>query len=180
MCIFASLCRILLSLSFWLRTVGDVIRMKMTRRLVFFLVLLVWSSSCGAYMIHVVPSLQKLRRWVVLCWQVLPDGTAWIPHLVKTITEAVLNGSEPIFVDKKLIEGPNPNDRGKFLIPLLFAFQVCFQTSNALRISLYSDIGLDKVVQFLFACWQFFFVVKPIERAIKKDIAKESRKSWEK
>ncbi|KAB1221173.1 Translocase of chloroplast 34 [Morella rubra] len=80
---------------------------------------------------------------------VLPDGTAWIPHLVKTITEAVLNGSEPIFVDKKLIEGPNPNDRGKFLIPLLFAFQ-------------------------------FFFVVKPIERAIKKDIAKESRKSWEK
>ncbi|KAB1221175.1 Translocase of chloroplast 34 [Morella rubra] len=120
---------------------GRCKRMKMTRRLVIFLVLLVWSSSCGAYMIHVVPSLQKLRRWVVLCWQVLPDGTAWIPHLVKTITEAVLNGSEADFCERR-IEGPNPNDRGKFLIPLLFAFQ-------------------------------FFFVVKPIERAIKKDIAKD-------
>uniref|UniRef100_A0A7N2M437 Reverse transcriptase zinc-binding domain-containing protein n=2 Tax=Quercus TaxID=3511 RepID=A0A7N2M437_QUELO len=80
--------------------------------------------------------------------KVLPNGTAWIPHLVKTITEVVLNGSQSIVVDKKLIEGPNPNERGKFLIPLIFALQ-------------------------------YFFVIKPIERAIKNDIAKESRPSWE-
>ncbi|KAK4581445.1 hypothetical protein RGQ29_024904 [Quercus rubra] len=80
--------------------------------------------------------------------KVLPNGTAWIPHLVKTITEVALNGSQSIVVDKKLIEGPNPNERGKFLIPLIFALQ-------------------------------YFFVIKPIERAIKNDIAKESRPSWE-
>lgn len=57
--------------------------------------------------------------------QVLPNGTAWIPHLVQTITEIALNKSESIHVDKNLIEGPNPNQRGKLWIPLLFAFQVC-------------------------------------------------------
>ncbi|XP_062168078.1 translocase of chloroplast 34 [Alnus glutinosa] len=80
--------------------------------------------------------------------KVLPNGIAWIPHLVKTITEVVLNGSKSIVVDKKLIEGPNPNERGKFLIPLILVFQ-------------------------------YFFVVKRIERAIKNDIARESRPSWE-
>lgn len=80
--------------------------------------------------------------------KVLPNGTAWIPHLVKTITEVALNGSKSIVVDKKLIEGPNPNERGKLLIPLIFVLQ-------------------------------YFFAIKPIERAIKNDIAKESRPSWE-
>ncbi|KAG7961160.1 hypothetical protein I3843_09G002400 [Carya illinoinensis] len=80
--------------------------------------------------------------------KVLPNGTAWIPDLVKTITEVVSNGSKSIFVDKKLIEGPNPNERGKLLIPLIFALQ-------------------------------YFFVVKPIERAIADDIEKESRPSWD-
>ncbi|KAF5473701.1 hypothetical protein F2P56_005674 [Juglans regia] len=80
--------------------------------------------------------------------KVLPNGTAWIPDLVKTITEVVSNGSKSIFVDKKLIEGPNPNERGKLLIPLIFALQ-------------------------------YFFVVKPIERAIGDDIEKESRPSWD-
>ncbi|XP_022135187.1 uncharacterized protein LOC111007215 [Momordica charantia] len=80
--------------------------------------------------------------------KVLPNGTAWIPHLVETITTVVLNGSKSIFVDKKLIEGPNPNQRGKLLIPFIFALQ-------------------------------YLFVVKPIERAIRSDISKESRPSWE-
>ncbi|XP_041023950.1 translocase of chloroplast 34-like [Juglans microcarpa x Juglans regia] len=80
--------------------------------------------------------------------KVLPNGTAWIPDLVKTITEVVSNGSKSIFVDKKLIEGPNPNERGKLLIPLIFALQ-------------------------------YFFVVKPIERAIGDDIERESRPSWD-
>ncbi|RWW33148.1 hypothetical protein GW17_00002161, partial [Ensete ventricosum] len=34
--------------------------------------------------------------------------------------------SKPITVDQKLIEGPNPNDRGKFFVPLILAFQVSF------------------------------------------------------
>ncbi|KAJ7954543.1 Translocase of chloroplast [Quillaja saponaria] len=80
--------------------------------------------------------------------KILPNGTAWIPYLVQTVTEVVLNGCKSIYVDKKLIEGPDPNQRGKLLIPLIFALQ-------------------------------FFLVMKPIERAIKKDIAKESRPSWE-
>ncbi|KAH7522590.1 translocase of chloroplast 34 [Ziziphus jujuba] len=80
--------------------------------------------------------------------KVLPNGIAWIPHLVQVITDIALNGSKSIFVDKALIEGPNPNDRGKLLIPLILVIQ-------------------------------YFFAIKPIERAIRNDIAKESRPSWE-
>uniref|UniRef100_UPI00006831F6 CHLOROPLAST OUTER ENVELOPE PROTEIN OEP34 n=1 Tax=Pisum sativum TaxID=3888 RepID=UPI00006831F6 len=36
--------------------------------------------------------------------KVLPNGIAWIPHLVQTITEVALNKSESIFVDKNLID----------------------------------------------------------------------------
>lgn len=61
---------------------------------------------------------------VVLEWQILPNGIAWIPNLVETITEVVLSGGKSILVDKKLIEGPNPNERGKIFIPLILAFQV--------------------------------------------------------
>ncbi|KAG5086005.1 hypothetical protein JHK82_053402 [Glycine max] len=56
--------------------------------------------------------------------KVLPNGTAWIPNLVQTITEIALNKSESIHVDKNLIEGPNPNQRGKLWIPLVFALQI--------------------------------------------------------
>ncbi|XP_062111854.1 translocase of chloroplast 34 isoform X1 [Humulus lupulus] len=80
--------------------------------------------------------------------KILPTGTPWISQLVQIITEVALNGSRSIFVDKKLIEGPNPNDRGKFLIPIFLAFQ-------------------------------YFFAIKPIEWAIRGDIAQESRPSWE-
>ena len=31
---------------------------------------------------------------------------------------------------------------------------------------------------YLFCCRQFYFVIKPIERAIKNDIAKEAKPSW--
>ncbi|KAK7286625.1 hypothetical protein RJT34_21756 [Clitoria ternatea] len=58
--------------------------------------------------------------------KVLPNGTAWIPHLVQTITDIALNKSESIYVDKNLIEGPNPNQRGKLWIPLVFALQYFF------------------------------------------------------
>ncbi|KAL5719287.1 Translocase of chloroplast [Ranunculus cassubicifolius] len=55
--------------------------------------------------------------------KILPDGTAWIPNLVETITKVVLNGSKAILVDKKLIEGPYPNDMHRLLIPFMPAFQ---------------------------------------------------------
>ncbi|XP_010452404.1 PREDICTED: translocase of chloroplast 34, chloroplastic [Camelina sativa] len=55
--------------------------------------------------------------------KILPDGTSWIPNLVSTMTEISFNGNKAIHVDKKLVEGPNPNERGKRLIPLIFAFQ---------------------------------------------------------
>ncbi|KAK4272394.1 hypothetical protein QN277_020959 [Acacia crassicarpa] len=80
--------------------------------------------------------------------KVLPNGTAWIPQFVQTITEVALNGSESIRVDKKLIDGPNPNQRGKLWIPLIFLLQ-------------------------------YIFIMKPIEAFIKRDIANESRPSWE-
>ncbi|KAI4300968.1 hypothetical protein L6164_034292 [Bauhinia variegata] len=80
--------------------------------------------------------------------KILPNGTAWIPHLVETITEITLNKHASIHVDKKLIEGPNPNERGKLWIPLIFALQ-------------------------------YFLVMKPIQGFIKRDIAEQSRPSWE-
>lgn len=58
--------------------------------------------------------------------QIVPNGTAWIPNLVKTVADVVGNGSKGILVDKKLIEGPNPNQRGKLLIPIILAIQVSF------------------------------------------------------
>ncbi|KAG1334853.1 translocase of chloroplast 34, chloroplastic [Cocos nucifera] len=80
--------------------------------------------------------------------KILPDGTAWIPNLVEVITVVIANGSKPITVDQKLIDGPNPNARGKLFIPLILAFQ-------------------------------YFFIVKPIQKVIKQDIAKESKPLWE-
>ncbi|KAL3521348.1 hypothetical protein ACH5RR_019497 [Cinchona calisaya] len=79
--------------------------------------------------------------------KILPDGTAWIPNLIKTITDVVLRGGKGILVDKKLIEGSNPNDKGKLLIPLIAAFQ-------------------------------YFFVIKRIQKWIREDISQESRPSW--
>jgi hypothetical protein len=64
---------------------------------------------------------------VVVLRQVLPNGIAWISNLVKTIAEVAMNGCKSTYVDKKLIEGPNPNERGKNYIPLIFAFQVSFK-----------------------------------------------------
>ncbi|KAK1325338.1 Translocase of chloroplast 34 [Acorus calamus] len=55
--------------------------------------------------------------------KVLPNGVAWIPSLVNTITDVVSNGSKPIVVDEKLIDGLNPNAWGKIWIPLIAAFQ---------------------------------------------------------
>lgn len=82
--------------------------------------------------VYLIPYLYLFNSFILLCliertytWcQVLPNGTAWIPHLVQTITDIALNKSVSIHVDKNLIEGPNPNQRGKLWIPLVFALQV--------------------------------------------------------
>ncbi|GAV71413.1 AIG1 domain-containing protein [Cephalotus follicularis] len=51
--------------------------------------------------------------------KILPNGDAWIPNLVKTIINVATNGREGITVDKKLIDGPDSNERGKVLIPVI-------------------------------------------------------------
>ncbi|KAF6163710.1 hypothetical protein GIB67_036170 [Kingdonia uniflora] len=58
--------------------------------------------------------------------KILPNGTSWIPSLVETITNVASNGSKSILVDKKLIDGPNPNERHKLLIPVILALQYLF------------------------------------------------------
>ncbi|KAL4187118.1 hypothetical protein AMTRI_Chr09g17220 [Amborella trichopoda] len=68
--------------------------------------------------------------------KIVRNGTAWLPDLVKNITEVVLNGSHPVLVDKKLIEGPDANNKGQFLIPFILAFQYFFvvrRIKNAIK-----------------------------------------------
>ncbi|KAF2324967.1 hypothetical protein GH714_021937 [Hevea brasiliensis] len=48
--------------------------------------------------------------------KILPNGEAWIPSLVKEIIGVATNGNKSIVVDKKLIDGSESNDRGKWLI----------------------------------------------------------------
>ncbi|XP_075502582.1 LOW QUALITY PROTEIN: translocase of chloroplast 34-like [Primulina tabacum] len=79
--------------------------------------------------------------------KILPTGSPWIPTLVRTITEITLNGKKSILVDRKLIEGPNANDRGKIFIPVILAFQ-------------------------------YFFVIKTIEKWINKDISRDTKSPW--
>ncbi|KAL9258073.1 Translocase of chloroplast 34-like protein [Drosera capensis] len=54
---------------------------------------------------------------------ILPNGIAWIPELVKNVTEMVSNGTEAIHVDKKLVDGPNPNAKNKVFIPPILLVQ---------------------------------------------------------
>ncbi|XP_073145651.1 translocase of chloroplast 34-like [Henckelia pumila] len=79
--------------------------------------------------------------------KILPTGLPWIPNLVRTITEITLNGRKSILVDRKLIEGPNANDRGKLFIPVILGFQ-------------------------------YFFVIKTIEKWIGKDVSRETKSPW--
>ncbi|KAF3332421.1 translocase of chloroplast 34 [Carex littledalei] len=76
--------------------------------------------------------------------KVLPDGTTWIPNLVKVIVEVVSNGSEPIVVDQKLIDGPNPNNWGKRFIPLILAFQYLF-VIKSIKGSIQKDMESERI-----------------------------------
>ncbi|KAL3507072.1 hypothetical protein ACH5RR_032454 [Cinchona calisaya] len=79
--------------------------------------------------------------------KILPNGTAWIPNLIKAITDVVSSGGKGILDDKKLIEGSNPNYKGKLLIPLIAAFQ-------------------------------YFFVIKRIQKWIREYLSQEYGPSW--
>uniref|UniRef100_A0A0C9S5A8 TSA: Wollemia nobilis Ref_Wollemi_Transcript_13037_1762 transcribed RNA sequence n=1 Tax=Wollemia nobilis TaxID=56998 RepID=A0A0C9S5A8_9CONI len=75
--------------------------------------------------------------------KILPDDTVWIPNLVKNIVEVATNGSKPVLIDKKLIEGTDPNQMGKLLIPLVLFLQYRFllepMRRKALRLSDWED-----------------------------------------
>lgn len=71
--------------------------------------------------------------------KILPNGIAWIPNLVETIINVVTSGGQSITVDQKLIEGPNPNNRGKLFIPLILAFQYLFVVKTIQR-SIQEDV----------------------------------------
>lgn len=114
--------------------------------------------------------------------QVLPDGTAWIPNLVKEITDVILNGSDAITVDQKLIDGPNPNDQGKFFIPLILAFQVSFFFGYLLTLANASVVLQEPQTHHplhLLPILQYFVVVKLIKGAIKNDTKNEKKPLWE-
>lgn len=74
--------------------------------------------------------------------KILPDGTVMLPNLVKKISDATLNGSKAILDDKKLIEVPNPNERGKFFIPLILAFEY-FVVVKRIQGCIKSDIAKE-------------------------------------
>ncbi|KAI4993590.1 hypothetical protein ZWY2020_007903 [Hordeum vulgare] len=76
--------------------------------------------------------------------KILPDGTPWIPNLMKEITIVVSNGSRSIHVDQKLIDGPNPNNRWKKYIPLILAVQYFFVVKG-IRRAIHSDISNGKL-----------------------------------
>lgn len=56
--------------------------------------------------------------------QILPDSTVWLPNLVEKIVEVATGPTKSLLIDKKLIEGPNANQRHKIWIPLLLLAQV--------------------------------------------------------
>jgi GTP-binding protein len=76
--------------------------------------------------------------------KVLPDGTPWIPNLMKEITTVVSNGSKSIHVDQKLIDGPNPNNRWKMFIPLILMVEY-FLVVKGIRRAIHADISNGKL-----------------------------------
>jgi len=77
-------------------------------------------------------------------WQILPDGTPWVPNLMKEITAVISNGSLPIHVDQKLIDGPNPNNRWKMFIPLILVVEY-FLVVKGIRRAIHADIANGNV-----------------------------------
>lgn len=55
--------------------------------------------------------------------KILPNGMVWLPAVVEQIVQVATGATTSIFVDKKLIDGPNANERGKWWIPLVILAQ---------------------------------------------------------
>jgi len=55
--------------------------------------------------------------------KILPNGMVWLPAVVEQIVQVATGATTSIFVDKKLIDGPNANERGKWWIPLVIVAQ---------------------------------------------------------
>ncbi|XP_044503589.1 translocase of chloroplast 33, chloroplastic [Mangifera indica] len=55
--------------------------------------------------------------------KILPNGEAWIPNLVKIITDVATNKGKAVVVDKKLIDGSGSDEKGKLWIPAILGLQ---------------------------------------------------------
>ena len=56
--------------------------------------------------------------------QILPNGSVWLPKLMGHIVDIATGSVQSVDIDKKLIEGPNANKRGKIFIPVILMLQV--------------------------------------------------------
>ncbi|TKY63105.1 Translocase of chloroplast 34 [Spatholobus suberectus] len=77
--------------------------------------------------------------------EVLPNGTAWTPNLLQTITEVAMRAYKSIYVDKNLIEQPDCNQRGKILILFVFALE-CLFVIKPIKEAIKNDIARELVL----------------------------------
>jgi GTP-binding protein len=82
--------------------------------------------------------------------KILPNETVWLISLVERIVELATSENKSILVDKKLIDGPDANRRGKLWIPLVL------------------------LAQFLLIVWP---IRKAIQRDLEEE--KQHRPQWE-
>ncbi|BBN14860.1 hypothetical protein MPTK1_6g15100 [Marchantia polymorpha subsp. ruderalis] len=75
--------------------------------------------------------------------KILPDSTVWLPNLVEKIVEVATGPTKSLLIDKKLIEGPNANQRHKIWIPLLLLAQY-FIILKPLQARINKDIEEEK------------------------------------
>lgn len=75
--------------------------------------------------------------------KILPNGTVWLPALVERIVEVATGTTDSVFVDKKLIDGPNANEWGKWWIPVLAVAQY-FLVVMPIRKAIEKDLAEEK------------------------------------
>lgn len=59
--------------------------------------------------------------------KVLPDGRAWLPMMVSEVVQAALDAEAPFAYDPKQRHAANPNNRRKWLIPVVLVAQFLFK-----------------------------------------------------
>lgn len=57
----------------------------------------------------------------------LPDGRAWLPMMLAEVVQMALDAETPFSYDPKLRRAANPNNRRKWLIPVVLAAQFLFK-----------------------------------------------------